>query len=372
MLKSLSLEQVTRGTVPYVTGTHSGHSPAPRPPAPPDHDEGTPTMKPTTLDALASLYLHSATRGTRAPRRFTLDDHGTPVRVTVPAPASLAEVDGLLPGAESGLRRTGTSGLTTQTGEPLAWSLRDLAGRLVERLADLPDRADAGEPYRNLRTLCAVSDRFAPEYALDVVKAWRRTLPRFEQPVEHDPHVRQYPTGETDRKSERRARYRHQEEESARYYFRGWASGWDGEETPPEPGSRAYATQLLTEAVDLLEQLVDAEETVDDQAETPARVPGPRRFYGVGDELLGDRKKTNTGRAYWTVPEEAPVSTTPTADRFAEAVLDRVARLAWEENREGLTAYLEEAVAERDRIFYPATGTDDGAVVDLEQRRRSR
>lgn len=321
-------------------------------------------MKPETLDALASLYLPSGTRGARAPRTFRLDSDGTTISVRVPAPATLARVEGLLPGAEAGIYRTGTAGLATASGSPLSWSLRDLAERLVERIAGLPTRADASPAYGALRTLCRESSRLAPEYALDVVKAWRRSLPKVPEPeVERESRVRQYPKEETARKAERRERYRRQEEESSRFFFRGWLEG-DEDAPPPAPGSRAYALALLREAVDVIGALADVEETVDDADEIPARVPGPRTFYRIGDEVLGHkRKRTRDGDAYWTVPAKEDRMTKDTRDAFAEAVLDRVARLVLEENREALESFIAEAVHERDRLE-AATGTD-GTIVPL-------
>ena len=326
-------------------------------------------MTPDMLDALTGLYLSSATRGARAPRTFRLDSDGATLTVRVPAPAVLAEVEGLLPGPGAGIYRTGTAGLASASGAPLSWSTRDLADRLVERLAALPDRPGAGPAYGALRTLCRESTRYAAEYALDVVKAWRRSLPKVPEPeVEKaEPRVRQYPKDETARKAERRERYRLQEEESSRYFFEGWrAHGWaedeDGEpvEAPPAPGARAYAAALLARAVGVLEALVDAEETVDEAEEIPARVPGPRRFYGVGDEVLGRRKKTEDGRAYWTVPDMKEDDVTLYTDeeiREALEVREIVARLR--EQRDRLQAR-------------PAATGTDGAVVDLEERRRSR
>lgn len=324
-------------------------------------------MKPETLDALAALYLTSATRGAKAARTYRLDSDGASLAVTVPAPAVLAAVDGLLPGADAGIYRTGTAGLATESGAPLSWSLRDLAERLVERLADLSDRADAGQPYRDLRVFCRESEGLAADYALDVVKTWRRSLPKVPEPeVARAPRVRQYPKGEAARKAERRERYRVQEEASSRYFFEGWrAHGWaedeDGEpvDASPAPGARAYAAALLSRAVQVLEGLVDAEVTVDDDGDIPARVPRPRPFYRVGDEVLGRRRKTEDGRAYWTVPNETKKG-------------EDVNLYTDEEIREALE--IREIIArlreQRDRLQIPhrANGTD-GTVVPLRGRR---
>ncbi|QYJ04231.1 hypothetical protein KUV85_00690 [Nocardioides panacisoli] len=308
-------------------------------------------LSPDTLDALAALDLP---RGGPRPRALRLDSDGVTLTATLPAPATLAATPELFPDGESaGICRVGRSGgLTTTSGEPLSWSLHDLAARLVARLADLPDRDDAGAVYRDLRLVARESPRLATAYAVDTARAWWRTLPARSQRRE-----RRYPKGETARKTERRERYRHQEEASSRYYLDGWRTGWDGDEEAPAPGSRAFAATLLADAVAMLSELADAEETVDDDGEIPARAPGPRRFYGVGDEVLGARRKTEDGRAYWTVPEMEDDVTLYTDEEIREAqeVREIVTRLREQRDRLGLSPR--------------ATGTD-GDVVDLAQHRR--
>lgn len=383
-------------------------------------------MSPETLDTLAALKIRA---GRGDPVRRRLDSEGARISVTLPDPEYLVRSVGtgaLFPGAR--LMRSGSALVREDRSRVEA---RPFAEALVSSWRDLPRRDDEGPVYRDLRTISTVSPEAALGYALQVVRRGRDLLD--EAPKEERRSDRRDRTPDADRKRSSREQQRQDEESSARWWLEGYLTGWGEDNEAPAPGSRVAAPALYGMARDRLEEVVDLQEetlspdpvvpeprtTGDRDADLKAlasyeaarrargsyadrweeweeisddeavplrpRVPGSLRFYGVADEVLGPRSPRSTGGLrFYTIPDTQGgtmpnTKTKDSRDAFAEAVLDRVARLAWEERGADLEAYLSGLVEARDRHeerdssgrFEAATGTD-GAVVDLEQRRRSR
>jgi hypothetical protein len=204
-----------------------------------------------------------------------------------------------------------------------------LADGLRETLAALPDRPDAGEVYRDLRTAAGTSSGMFGDYLRTVVRAYARTLPAVPKRPK-DPRTAGPSRTPAEREKARRAAWRAEEEETARYVLSRWREA--GRLTPGRhPATDLYAAAraalLRTRAADPDRTLPDGSPLSDDL--------GPRNFYRIADEFFGPRTRTRTGYVY-TIEEDhmAPMFT-------RDELLDRMAA----QEREAL-AGLAPAVAE--------------------------
>ncbi|MGR6316498.1 hypothetical protein Q2K19_10565 [Micromonospora soli] len=283
-------------------------------------------------DALAALrdgrrYPRPADR----PRRLRLDSGLT---LELPAPRILARVWALPTLAAAADVYASRAAILRRphgaTADPRPVDFRRLVDELRAELAALPEREDAGRPYSDLRIYVRHGDPSqVVGYLLDVVKAARVVAPRWRPPA-----VRKERTGPPPTATERQriARYRRKarEVESAEHWLRLWLA----DATP----GRYDARELHAQAVDALGEFVEwyeddpdgwAEEAADDGSPAVPVVPGVKAFYAVADRLLGPRSRTAAGYAY-AVPEPAVVA----------EVADRVARLAWADQRVILARFL--------------------------------
>ena len=356
-------------------------------------------MTPDTLDALATLRVQA---GRGEPFRRDLERLG--VALELPAPGATARVLDLFPGATL-LRRGAT--VVLPDGSVPSWTLQEVAERLVDSWAALPDRADAGRSYRDLRLVAVEARGVALEYALQVVGAWRDALEPA--PEEERPRRARRPrTPDRTRKRASRERLREDEEVSSRWALEGLLSGDWTDGAPPAPGSRVRPATLHRRASREVSTVVeDREETLsgtppepdgDEDAEgfrerlraweerdgsrTPEerlqgweayaeewgyplrpRVPGRSLFYGVADEVLGKRRTLN-GRDVYTIPDTrgGTMPDTITHEEITEALeIREIVRALRDHKRRHATR--------RDGSGrYAATGTG-GAVVDLDSRR---
>ncbi|MFY1687465.1 hypothetical protein [Plantactinospora sp. WMMB782] len=299
---------------------------------------GDPEPPPTLADALAALRDGERAPESRAdrPHRTRLDDGLT---VEVPAPRVLArkwaaavlsrDVELLRAGASLRARPRGTD----QEPTPL-----DLAGLVAVLRADilaLPDRDDAGRPYVDLRRWTAHGDADAVgAYLGEVVRAVRTGAPRW-VPPRSIPRPNRPPLSPGERVRVHRERRREAEVKSAE----SWCGLWLAD-CPPS-GVRVAAPELHAEAAEDIGEWVSlyredregyAEENEDGIWPDVPAVPGTKTFYGVADRVIGPRQRTASARVY-VVPAPA----------VATEIVERVARLAWEEQR----AYLQDFLARR-------------------------
>lgn len=372
------------------------------------------------LDGLASLRDGRWTEArSRRPRRLRLDADDVGVTVEIPAPRVLVEVLDLFLGVEVYRRGSGLVSRprgSTATADALqVVDFAEEARRLVDLFDGLPDREDAGRPYRDLRTLSRVSPDLAGAYALDVLRALRSTLSTAPRP----PRDARGETPARDRKSASRKRLREDEETSARWWLEGYLSGWGDEDEAPIAGTRVAAPDLYGWARERLEEVVDEREEIlspfppvgpprptgdaekdahnardyaaavrargthadrleewdevadDEDLPLRPRVLSSARFYGVADstEFLGPRSPRSTGGLrFYTIPDTRG-GTVPNkiTDEEFEAAL-RISEIV-----DRLRDHKARHTATRDAAgrFAAATGTD-GVVVDLDERRRSR
>lgn len=146
-------------------------------------------MSQTPIDSLAKLRLIGGLIGGEKPVRRKLDSDSFGVAVELPAPAVLAETF-VLPSLREYLDvfRTGSALLTRPAGSdhpPAALNQLDVAADLARTLAALPERADGGAPYRDLRLMAdhAASAETTLAYSRDVVAAVRRKAPVWRPPA---------------------------------------------------------------------------------------------------------------------------------------------------------------------------------------------
>ncbi|GAA1910605.1 hypothetical protein GCM10009737_10030 [Nocardioides lentus] len=338
-----------------------------------------------TLDTLAALKIRA---GRGEPVRKRLDSEGARVSVTLPHPEYLARTLGTatLFGVTEDLTlyRTGSSGVAHADESPV--SLQARADVLVEGWAALPARTDEGAVYRDLRIVSTTSPGVARDYALQVLRRGRDLLEPAPARRPRRPG-RGTRTPDRDRKRSSRERLREDEETSSRWLLAGYLSGWgDATEAPP-PGEEVLRTALygmarerLGDVVeeyaedvtapapgspswfrDLAERLEEWEWRAEDE-DLPLRprVPGSRRFYSVADEVLGESREIRSRQHVYNVPDTRGGAVSLYTDeeiREAAEVREIVARLREQRERLGSRP--------------AATGTV-GAVVDLEERRRSR
>ena len=344
-----------------------------------------PTSPAAALAALRVAGRYYDRRDER-PVRARLDADGLGIAVELPGPRILAETYAAPRLRELGLDvyRNGAALLTRPTGteaDPVAADQLDLAADLLATLAGLPDRPDAGAPYRDLRLLATnpASAGTATAYCRDVVAAIRRHAPQWRPRAERPPIDRRPATTPADRVKAHRERVRTAEVASARWWLHGYLHD---EDDPATPGARLDAAALYALAAETLAELAEDGEPIDDDApDVLFRVPGPRTFYEVADDVLGARRRSHGVRVYFipdpaAKPEEASMNLTDAVlerviDRLADETLatygddvrDEIAR------RLGAGDRLGALTLQRERLA--ATGTD-GTVVDLARARARR
>lgn len=342
---------------------------------------------PDYLGALAALRdggRHRTHPGDR-PRRLRLD-----VGITLEAPgprvvAAVLALPWLTARGQEVLRpRSGPALLVRCVGtddEPQPLDLHALAADLGAVLAALPDRPDAGRPYRDARDLARHAEPATRDaYLLDVVRYLRRlpdvrtwTPPRADAPATEQPPA----TSPAQRKAAQRAREKSAEEDTARVWLRHYLTGWGEPDEVPAPGSRVPAPTLYSDAAAWAENVLDEYSTEVDTSEgsewaTYAAEEGyplrPRPlgrtcFYRTADGVLGARR-TIRGTPHYVIPSPKE----PAMDLLAERVIDRAAEILAEDIRRLYRsgARRDALLLQRDRLA--ATGTD-GAVVDLNAAR---
>lgn len=210
------------------------------------------------LDADA-LARHVIRRGRDAkslrPVGFRLDSEGINLAVTLPGPDYLAALL-TLPGVDA--YRVGAGLLARPQGsdeEPEALDLPALATGLRAALAALPERADAGEAYADVRLAASTPSALFGAYVLDVVRAYVRSLPALPKRAKHPQERRSAKTPE-ERLRAHRVRKREEVRASASWALATFLA--DEEDGPaPASGTRvagadlyAYASQILAAAVE--------------------------------------------------------------------------------------------------------------------------
>jgi hypothetical protein len=293
---------------------------------------------PTPTDRLAALRDGGpplSSRDPRRPRRERLDDDGLALTVEYPSPVVLAETFAR-PLLETGrtLYRDRAAILASTGGTPAPVAHATLVAELRAALEALPDRADAGRPYADVRRLLAAGS--APKvdaYLADTVRALcrRDVLPDWTPPREAKPAGP--PRTSAQVRADHRARVAADEEASVRW----WLANEEGEGFDAEPGDRVSAADLYETAVHALGALEAEGELVDpDDADSPRlRAPRRRVLLAVAAEVFGLPRRDRHGARYFTLPEpltepaqeatEMP-SSPDYIDVFTERVVERVAR----------------------------------------------
>ncbi|OII27538.1 hypothetical protein [Frigoribacterium sp. MCBA15_019] len=260
---------------------------------------------PTPADRLAALRDGGAYRPPRDPRRpcqERLEDNGLGLTVEYPSPLVLAETFAR-PLLETGRRlyRDRAAILASTGGTPAPITHATLVTELRAALEALPDRADAGRPYADVRRLLAAgSTPKVDAYLADTVRAlcWRDVLPEWTPPREAKPAGP--PRTSAQVRADHRARIRGDEEASARW----WLTNADGEGFLAEPGERIGAVELAEQAAAALGELASTGEHLDpeDDKSPPALVPRRRVLLAVATEVFGRPRRDRHGARYYVVP----------------------------------------------------------------------
>jgi hypothetical protein len=287
---------------------------------------------PTPADRLAALrdggpYLPP--RDPRLPRRERLDDDGLGLTVEYPSPLVLAETFAR-PLLETGrtLYRDRAAILASTGGAPAPVPLASLVGELRGALEALPDRADAGRPYDDLRKLLAVGSAAKVDaYLLDTVRALcrRDVLPEWKPPREVKPAAP--PRTSAQVRADHRARVHADEEASVRW----WLANPDGDGYDAEPGERVMAVDLHETALRELGALEAEGELVDpDDADSPRlRAPRRRVLLAVAAEVFGLPLRDRHGARYFVIPEPLiepaqEATAMPSSPDYLDVLTDRV------------------------------------------------
>lgn len=259
----------------------------------------------TPADRLATLRDGGAYRPPRDPRRPVqerLDDDGLGLTVEYPSPLVLAETFAR-PLLETGrtLYRDRAAILASTSGAPVPIAHANLVAELRAALEALPDRADAGRPYADVRRLLAAGGAAKVEaYLADTVRALcrRDVLPEWKPPRQPEP--RATPRTPAQVRADHRARIRGDEESSARW----WLTNADGEGFLAEPGERIGAVELAKQAAAALGELASTGEHLDpeDDKSPPALVPRRRVLLTVATEVFGPPRRDRHGARYYVVP----------------------------------------------------------------------
>lgn len=256
------------------------------------------------------------------PRRIKLD---AGFWVEVPSPRVLARVfAGPVLAAGCDLYASGAAILRRPAGDtrdPGPEDFHVLVEEVRAALDVLPDRPDAGRPYRDLRVyLLDGEPAEIRAYLLDAVRAVRVAAPRWRPQVERE--ERRAPLSATERQRLSRERRRAAEVESSRVWLAQWAE-------EAEPGFRVAAPGLYGQATDDIAGWVetyreDPESWAECEAEdgfpaVPA-VPGPRTFYAVADDALGGRRIGTGNVRLYVVPATAVELHDQVADMLTQEV----------------------------------------------------
>lgn len=280
----------------------------------------------------------------RDPRRtlrpLLFDEAGELHAAPIPSPVAMAKAFArpLLEDHFGAIHRHPGGALATDDGQTLTESA--VSDLVLDALLHLPPREGLGpyDAYTGVLRLVA-DDPSSPrlsQYARNVARACARrdVFPAPPPPLERDRAPRVAKTS-AQWKADQRARDRSAETQSAR----AWLELYLAE---AEPGAIA-ASELYALASEGIPDYIDDEAEHEDG--TPWRVPGPRTFYAIADDVLGPRRRASQGVRTYRIPdpEETDVSatSTPAGDAIAEAVLDRVARLVLEETRPSFLALSE-------------------------------
>lgn len=305
-------------------------------------------------------------RRSRSP--LVTDPDGERHAARIPSPVAMAEsfARPLLEERFGSVRRFPGGRLVAQDNATLPLEL--IRGTIFGALLALPLRDGLGPHDAYTGVLRVVADdpdgAYLRRYALEVAKAsLRRGVFSPPPAVPAKPRAPRVAKTPAQWKADQRARERNSELASARE----WLALYLAEVGPGETVSARHLHALAVDAI--ADLLVDGDDPEREDG-TPWRVPGPRTFYAVADSILGERRRAAQGTRVYTIPaptEETPVAIFPDAsgDIFAEDILDRVARLVLEEERETLRAF----IARRNAATDP---TERGNVTDLSAHRAKR
>ncbi|GAA1795603.1 DUF2390 domain-containing protein [Planosporangium flavigriseum] len=244
-----------------------------------------------------------AAKAADRPRRLKLD---AGITVELPSPRVLARVYALpILSADAEVYARDLVIVRRQAGtaaEPQVTPSAILVDELRASLEALPDRDDAGRPYRDLRIYLRDGDPVAvATYLYDTVKAARIAAPKWRPRVERQ--EREAPKTPTERQQESRPRLRAREIASAECFLQLWQEDAD-------PGDRIEAPELYEEAAEEIGQWVkDAKQKPVPYAKDveryglpdKPRCPGPRTFYEVADKKLGPRVRGAQGVRVYVV-----------------------------------------------------------------------
>lgn len=254
-------------------------------------------MLPAYARALASLRDDDREDG--RPFRVRLDSG---LNLAAPSAKRLAAVFALpFLTEDRDLYRQGARILARAKGDnaaPTPLPLTDLADDVRVALELLPEHAEAGERYQDVRLLVTYGDpATVAAYLEAVARAVRAFLSTYRAPrpvaAERGPALT--PAEMVKRSRDRAAQI---EADSVR----AWLADWR-ESDAPAPGETVDAAALF---VRVAEELSDWS---DDKRRTPsgaiARSPRRRVFYAVADEVLGPRRRVGKARtAVYTIPAD--------------------------------------------------------------------
>jgi len=260
---------------------------------------------PTPADRLATLRdggAYRLPRDPRRPRQERLDDDGLGLTVEYPSPLVLAETFAR-PLLETGrtLYRDRAVILASTGGTPVPVAHSTLVAELRAALEALPDRADAGRPYADVRRLLAAGSAAKVDaYLADTIRALcrRDVLPEWTPPRVTKPLAP--PRTSAQVRADHRARIRDDEEASVRW----WLANANGDGYDVEPGERVMASDLDGTAARELGALEAEGELVNpDDAESPRlRAPRRRVLLAVAAEVFGLPRRDRHGARYYVVP----------------------------------------------------------------------
>lgn len=241
-------------------------------------------------------------------RVAALDSEGHPLRVVIPAPATLADDLGALLIDEDveAFRTRGSATLYARRSnsdvESTPVHLLDTAARLVERLAALPTPTarQSGGVLDNLRLLASASPGHARGYTVDALRALRPRLPYLSSASNDDDERERRPAmSPTQRKAAKPCMAPCTRDRVGSGMDCWLAFGMGRSRLPPAPGSRIVARDLYEQAVEAINEWVESDEPVDDDdSSLTARIPTLQRFYPVADAILGARHRVNGQRVY--------------------------------------------------------------------------
>ncbi len=269
-------------------------------------------------------------RADERPFRCRLDSDGIGLAIEAPGPRILA-LNLVLPllAERAEVFQRGQALLARPhgaDGPPAPLDLADVVADLRAFLGAMPDRTDAGRPYRDLRLLTSLgSPALVEPYLRDAVRIARREARKW-APKKEPKNAEDGPPALTpaQRQAAKRTRDRALEDASAEWWLRAYFQhAEEGNLQPPPPGAWIDASDLYAQAAEALGDFADDEEELDpwdeDGEPFPARVPGLRRFYAVADRLLSPRHRVAEARRY-RVPENLAPSRRddPAVERAAE------------------------------------------------------